>query len=491
MSLLKSWLIPGALAVVSVAGLTLYGETKNIEADLTGRALQVLASKDMDWAAISFSGRDATLKGIAPEEGVADWASELLLAEWGVRIVKDKTELLAAQSPYTWGLTRQGHEVTMIGYLPYDLLKKAPAKISSALSGAKLEMSSVVAARGAPKNMDKAVALATSMLAELPNAKAMLIDGKLTISGALPATPEGLATYNKLEDMIASQDLGDVAVELQIAEPKVAEVESENGSTDRTRPTEAIDGFAITKSSDGVVLNGSVPSEDIKINILQQAQRKFGHSAVSDELVVRKGDKIAGLGADDYSKISAAVLQAVSRLDAGEAKLGSDGLSLTGSAFYEGALDALQKALQVSLPQSVAFTPKLSVSAPGEAVDADRCQALMRSALEQNTIFFDSGNASISSDSFGLLDSLIYTAKRCPESKIQIAGHTDSDGDDAANQELSENRAGAVLSYLSSAGFAADRLQAKGFGETQPVASNDTPEGKAKNRRIEFVILQQ
>ena len=65
MSLLKSWLIPGALAVVAVAGLSLYGETEKIEADLTGRALTILEQRDMDWAKITFHGRDATLTGIA------------------------------------------------------------------------------------------------------------------------------------------------------------------------------------------------------------------------------------------------------------------------------------------------------------------------------------------------------------------------------------------------------------------------------------------
>nr|WP_321483715.1 hypothetical protein [uncultured Cohaesibacter sp.] len=220
MSLLKSWLIPGALAVVAVAGLSLYGETEKIEADLTGRALTILEQRDMDWAKITFHGRDATLTGIAPEKGAAEEASELLLAEWGVRVVKDKTGLLAAQSPYTWGLSRQGNTVTMIGYLPYYELKKAPANIEAAIADAELEMSSVEAARGAPEEISGAVRLAGTLLAELPDGKVMLIDDKLTISGTLANDAEGLDLYNRLKHTADNIDLGAIAVDLQIRKPQ-------------------------------------------------------------------------------------------------------------------------------------------------------------------------------------------------------------------------------------------------------------------------------
>jgi len=75
------------------------------------------------------------------------------------------------------------------------------------------------------------------------------------------------------------------------------------------------------------------------------------------------------------------------------------------------------------------------------------------------------------------------------EIKIEISGHTDDVGADAANQTLSQKRAGAVLAYLTNAGIAQERLEAKGYGETQPVASNDSDENRALNRRIEFEIL--
>lgn len=77
-----------------------------------------------------------------------------------------------------------------------------------------------------------------------------------------------------------------------------------------------------------------------------------------------------------------------------------------------------------------------------------------------------------------------------PDLRIAIEGHTDSDGDDVHNQELSEQRAAAVRDYLiESYGIDASRLESAGFGETNPTASNDTPEGKQQNRRVELVVL--
>ncbi|MBP6813177.1 MAG: OmpA family protein, partial [Saprospiraceae bacterium] len=75
-----------------------------------------------------------------------------------------------------------------------------------------------------------------------------------------------------------------------------------------------------------------------------------------------------------------------------------------------------------------------------------------------------------------------------PDLKIQINGHTDNVGDDAFNQTLSEARAKSVQDYLLSKNIATARLRFKGFGESKPLESNDTPESRARNRRTEFVV---
>jgi len=87
------------------------------------------------------------------------------------------------------------------------------------------------------------------------------------------------------------------------------------------------------------------------------------------------------------------------------------------------------------------------------------------------------------------MSALTQSLQRYPNSTIQIVGHTDSDGDAAYNQQLSERRANAVADVLLNQGVPFNRIQTFGRGESQPIASNFTPEGKAQNRRVEIVIL--
>ncbi|MFT6675623.1 MAG: outer membrane protein OmpA-like peptidoglycan-associated protein [Sulfitobacter sp.] len=89
----------------------------------------------------------------------------------------------------------------------------------------------------------------------------------------------------------------------------------------------------------------------------------------------------------------------------------------------------------------------------------------------------------------GDLRKVAQSVQRYPDSTLQIIGHTDSDGDAAYNQQLSEGRAYSVANVLYSNGVSSNRVQAIGRGESQPVASNLTPQGKAQNRRVEIVIL--
>ena len=140
------------------------------------------------------------------------------------------------------------------------------------------------------------------------------------------------------------------------------------------------------------------------------------------------------------------------------------------------------------LPQGWRAITEISTRPPASAVDATVCQQLFAELLAIGKIRFLSGQASIDNDSRGLMDRLVEIALRCPNASVEIGGHTDSDGDEEANMRLSERRAQAVLDYMLRAGLPADRLVAVGYGQTRPVASNDTAEGKAQNRRIEFTV---
>jgi outer membrane protein OmpA-like peptidoglycan-associated protein/tetratricopeptide (TPR) repeat protein len=108
-----------------------------------------------------------------------------------------------------------------------------------------------------------------------------------------------------------------------------------------------------------------------------------------------------------------------------------------------------------------------------------------------NNIFFDFNKATLRDESIPELKNLVRFLNQYPKFRIEIAGHTDSLGTDQINKKLSQERAETIRSYLIINGIAANRMTARGYGSTQPVAANDTEEGRQKNRRTTFRILQK
>ena len=106
-----------------------------------------------------------------------------------------------------------------------------------------------------------------------------------------------------------------------------------------------------------------------------------------------------------------------------------------------------------------------------------------------NNIFFDTDKSTLLQQSYQELQYLIAILESHPKMKIEISGHTDSQGSDLHNQQLSENRAKEVVDYLMENGIEEKRLKFKGYGKTKPIATNATEEGRQKNRRVEFKIL--
>lgn len=103
-------------------------------------------------------------------------------------------------------------------------------------------------------------------------------------------------------------------------------------------------------------------------------------------------------------------------------------------------------------------------------------------------VTFATNSADLNSQFFGTLDSVALVLKEYDKTVVDISGHTDNTGGLEYNQQLSERRAGTVANYLTGRGIASDRVIRQGFGWSRPVASNDTPEGRQANRRVEIVL---
>lgn len=140
--------------------------------------------------------------------------------------------------------------------------------------------------------------------------------------------------------------------------------------------------------------------------------------------------------------------------------------------------------------------PDAKAPARADAKRSDGCPSRVfiaaKAIVITDKIYFRTNRSTIKPESYALLDEIAGILVKHDEIKlVEIAGHTDSQGRDSYNLKLSDGRAKAVADYLVDAGVAEARLQAKGYGETEPIGDNETEEGRAANRRVEFRILEQ
>lgn len=120
--------------------------------------------------------------------------------------------------------------------------------------------------------------------------------------------------------------------------------------------------------------------------------------------------------------------------------------------------------------------------------DVERVGEGIKITLGENSVNFDLNKSTLTSTAKANLDKLVPVFNEYADTNIEIFGYTDSSGSDEYNQKLSEQRAASVKTYLSSKGINSGRIYTKGMGEVDPIASNDTKDGMAKNRRVEFAI---
>lgn len=137
--------------------------------------------------------------------------------------------------------------------------------------------------------------------------------------------------------------------------------------------------------------------------------------------------------------------------------------------------------------------PKLTLpSAPATPATPKRVEVQKNQIAIHEKIQFETNQASIKPESNDLLDEIVAVVQSTPQiAHLSIEGHTDSTGNAAHNQRLSEQRAAAVQDYLVQHGVSTERLSSKGWGAQKPLADNATPTGREQNRRVELVILER
>jgi outer membrane protein OmpA-like peptidoglycan-associated protein len=180
-------------------------------------------------------------------------------------------------------------------------------------------------------------------------------------------------------------------------------------------------------------------------------------------------------------------IAAVSAIESlAEGRAGFDGQRwwLSGKAADTQTRDNVLAAI-AALPTSVDWSTNVSL-----VPAIDLCRDTVGALAAKNLIVFKSGSATLSEESSGPLDELAGDLSICPDTTVHVEGHTDADGAEDINLALSVSRAEAVVEALIARGVNMERLYAEGYGETMPIASNETRDGKQANRRIAFTIRE-
>lgn len=454
----KWW--PGVIPLVAFWAIAAWSNTASLEADLAARSTAALKDVVLDKTNIVVDGRDVTLTADAFSDEGRRSAVAAVAAVPGVRLVNDQTRLVPEAKPFVWSAERDVARVTLGGSAPLPASKAALLDAAhKAINGVEVA-DRMNLARGAPEHFDEAAGLLLDQVAKLKDGKVIISDRGVSLSGMARDLGGREAIAAALQGLPAgfSVTANDVK-----APPYIFQAYK--------------DPVALT-----LTLSGYVPDESAHAAIVQAAARKFFSEKVVDNLKTSLG---APYG---FSAAVTSALGALSRLSTGTLVVSDREVKLSGDALYDGAAAQIRAGLGKDFPAGFEFKPDISVKPAAAPVDATVCQQLFSDLLGKGKIRFQTARATLDPNSTGLLDHLIETALRCPTANIEVAGHTDGDGEDAFNQALSEQRAQAVVDYLVKAGLPASRFTAVGYGSTQPVAGNDTDEGKAQNRRIEFLV---
>jgi OOP family OmpA-OmpF porin len=227
-----------------------------------------------------------------------------------------------------------------------------------------------------------------------------------------------------------------------------------------------------------VLASGTVPDEATKAAVLAKLRDVYGADRVVDQIAV--GPVAMPANWNGYvQKLITPDLRQISR---GQLRIDGSNVSLRGEVANEALRQRIASNVATSLNPTYTVNNGLRVSAAE--------QALLDNTLANRTVEFESGKATLTPAGRAILDEMVAAMLKLKGRRIEIIGHTDSAGLRASNVSLSQARAATVKAYLAAHGIAEENLSGSGQGPDRPIASNDTAEGRARNRRIEFRLAQ-
>lgn len=389
---------------------------------------------------------------------------------------------LPTARPFVWSASKLADGLNANGFAPSETALKNNAAAVQALVPAAKFVNELRVAQGLPDSVDfnAATQFALSQLNVLRTGAARISDNKISVTGEAP----NLTIYQSVLTALNGALPGGLA-------------------KDQVAITVAPYAWGMTLADDVVTLTGLVPDERSRQELLASVAKALPKARIVDQLGIAAGAPSC------FAALTSASINHAGNLDSGAVQFDGTALRVSGQAASTAIAEQIKSALAagwpncargmaditirpaVSIPPpDLPPVPPLAAPAPKPAVAAppvNQCPVLIRSALEKDRILFDTAKATIRAESQKVLKDIADVLNACKGAQFEVAAHTDSDGDPAMNQDLSERRAAAVVEYLTEKlNVAKGQLTSKGYGAARPIAPNTTAEGKQQNRRVEF-----
>lgn len=475
-------------------------------------------------------GRDLTIEGEAKDESTASSIRASLRRDLPetYKLVENITfpkPVHPVASPYVTTIAWVDGELHLTGSAPSEEARRAIATAVKNRFPQLTVVNKLSLATGQPEGWNACIVAGLAGILKFDQGQVQLVDRRLLLSAA---TRDEKLYANALPQLKSETNRAcdaDARIELLLAdEPKLT-------------------WRAVHSEESEIILEGEVPSAEARARLVDTAGRLYPNFRLIDRM------EIVSSPYQNWVSVAELGLRMLVRLRSGEAVLHHNDLLVRGESRDTATATSVKTALAREVPKGFVGRERLRVrsdamvwaeeeamrkrleeaesarrQAEAEAarqrqaaeeaererrqaaerrrqqeaerirtvereVEAQQCERSLVEAASRGRILFDVARATLRSESRPTLNELARLAKACPTGIIQIAGHTDSDGTEKFNLELSEQRARSIVNYLAGAGVSRSRLRAVGYGENRPLVPNTTEENKAKNRRIEFDVL--
>ncbi len=390
----------------------------------------------------------------------------------GLRVALDIAAPRPVITPFTLRLVKD-EDGTRFDACSADTEAARTRIVTAALEAGLAGSATCTVGMGVPSpNWSTAVEQSIAALAELGAGSVTFSDADITLIAA-EGTPQ--------------TDFDRIVGELENQLPEVFALYAKLPET--VDPNQGPPEFVATLSPEGLVqLRGRISDENLRSLVDSYAQAAFGSNSVYTATRI-----VEGLPSTWPVRVLTG-LEALSQLSNGAVTVTPDTVTVSGNTGNPKASTNIATLLASKLGEAEEFDIRVTYQEKLNPIAAlptpDECEAEIATILSSSKITFEPGSATIDASALGTMDDISEVLRQCGDLRLEIQGHTDSQGREEMNLNLSQARAQSVLNELRARRVLTATYSARGYGEADPIAENDSEEGREANRRIEFKLIR-